>query len=170
MHPQFIVIFALTQLLHSSGAISLLFTSSILDIYWPGGLIFQYHIFLPFHTAHGIPKGRILEWFSIIFSSGPPFVRTLHYDLSILAGPSWHDSRLYWFTQDFIELHVVSHLVILASFLWWWFCSGSCGIIDLAFSACPLMDEISTRFLMRGVGCGENLVLLWWSGQRSVNL
>ena len=33
-----------------SGAVSLLFRSSILDTYQPRGLIFQCHIFLPFHT------------------------------------------------------------------------------------------------------------------------
>ena len=36
-----------------SGAISLLFPSSILDSYQPGGFIFQSHTFLPFHTVHG---------------------------------------------------------------------------------------------------------------------
>ena len=71
-----------------SGAISLLFPSSILDTYWPGGFIFQCHIFLPFHTVHGVLKARILQWFAILFFSGPHFVRTLHYDPSILDGPT----------------------------------------------------------------------------------
>ena len=38
------------------------------------GLIFQCHIFLPFHTVHGVLKAIILEWFAIPFSSGPRFV------------------------------------------------------------------------------------------------
>ena len=34
--------------------LSLLFPSSILDTYQPRELIFWYHIFLPFHTVHGV--------------------------------------------------------------------------------------------------------------------
>ena len=44
-----------------SGVISLLFSSSILSTYQPGEFIFQCHIFLPFHTVHGILKARILK-------------------------------------------------------------------------------------------------------------
>ena len=58
-----------------SEGISPLFPSSILDTYIPGSLIFQCHIFLPFHTVHVVIKGRILEWFAIPFSSGPGFVK-----------------------------------------------------------------------------------------------
>ena len=32
---------------------------------------FQYHIFLLFHTVHGVLKARILKWFAIPLSSGP---------------------------------------------------------------------------------------------------
>ena len=35
------------------------------------GVIFQCHIFLCFHTAHGTLKARMLKWFAIPFSSGP---------------------------------------------------------------------------------------------------
>ena len=35
-------------------------------------------------------KARMLKWFAIPSSSGPCFVRTLHYNPSILAGPIWH--------------------------------------------------------------------------------
>ena len=49
-----------------------------------GGLIFQCHIFLPFHTVHGVLAARIP---AIPSSSGPHFVRTLHYDPSVLGGP-----------------------------------------------------------------------------------
>ena len=48
---------------------------NMLDTYQPGGLIFQCHIFLTFHTVHGVLKARILKWFAIPFSSGPRFVR-----------------------------------------------------------------------------------------------
>ena len=57
-----------------SGAITncpLLFPSSILDTSRPGELIFWCHIFLPFHTVHGVLQARILEWVAISFSSGP---------------------------------------------------------------------------------------------------
>ena len=71
-----------------SGAISLLFSSSILGSNQPGELTFQCHIFLPFHTVNGFLKARILKWFSIPCSSGPRFVRTLHHDLSVLGRPT----------------------------------------------------------------------------------
>ena len=70
------------------GAISPLFSNSILGIYQAGEFIFQCHIFLPFHTVNGFLKARILKWFSIPCSSGPRFVRTLHHDLSVLGRPT----------------------------------------------------------------------------------
>ena len=78
-----------------SGTISncpLLFPSSILDTFQPGGLGFRRHIFLPFHMIYGVLAARILEWFAIPSSSGPCFVRALHYDPSILDAPTWHGS------------------------------------------------------------------------------
>jgi len=54
-----------------------LFSSSILGTYWPGKFIFQCHVFLPFHTIHGILKARIQKWFAVAFSSGPRFVSGL---------------------------------------------------------------------------------------------
>ena len=80
-----------------SGAVSScpsLFPSSILNIFWPWGLIFQCHIFLPFYTVRGVPVGIILEWFAFPSSSGPHFVRTLQYDLSILDSPAQYCSWL----------------------------------------------------------------------------
>ena len=58
-----------------SGAISPLFPSSIWDTYRPEGVIFRCHIFLLFHTVHGVLEGRILEWFAIPIFSGPDVVR-----------------------------------------------------------------------------------------------
>ena len=52
-----------------SGAISPLFSSSILGTYQPGKFIFQCH----FHTVHGVLKARMLKWFGIPFSSAPCF-------------------------------------------------------------------------------------------------
>ena len=43
-------------------------------------------------VIHGVLKAKIMKWFAIPFSSGPLFVRTLHYDPSILGGPAWHGS------------------------------------------------------------------------------
>ena len=72
-----------------SGAISncpLLFPGSILGTFKLGGLIFWHHISFPFHIVHGILQARILEWVVISFSIGPRFVRTRHYDPSVLGG------------------------------------------------------------------------------------
>ena len=41
----------------------------------------------------------ILEWFAIRSSSGSRFVKSLHYDLSILGGSAWHGSQLHWVIQ-----------------------------------------------------------------------
>ena len=72
--------------------------SSISDTFWPGrrgeGLIFWCPLFLPFHTVHGILKARILGWFTIPFSSGPHFARTLHYNPSNLGDPAQHGPSL----------------------------------------------------------------------------
>ena len=43
---------------------------------------------LPSHTVCGVFVVRTLEWFFISSSSGPHFVRTLHYDTSILHDPA----------------------------------------------------------------------------------
>ena len=104
---------------------------SILDAHWSGGLIFQRHIFLPFHTVHGILETRILEWFAIPFSSGPRFVRTFHHDMSVLGGPAWLIASLSY-----------TKLWSIWSF-WLAFCdcgfhSGGCGAVGLASSIWPL--------------------------------
>ena len=70
-----------------SGVISPLISSSILGTYRPGEFIFQYTIFLPFHTVHGVLKARMLKWIAIPFSSGPRFVRTLYHDPVCLGWP-----------------------------------------------------------------------------------
>ena len=59
--------------------------------------------FLPFHTAHGVLKVRILKWFAIPFSSGPRFVRTLHHDPWV---------ALHSMAHSFIELDkAVIHMI-----------------------------------------------------------
>ena len=50
------------------------------------------HSSIFFHIVHGDIKVRMLKWFAISFSSGPHFVRMVHHDLSVLAGPVQHGS------------------------------------------------------------------------------
>ena len=89
-----------------------LFPSNMLDTYRPRGLIFQCHIFLTFHTVHGVLKARMLMWIAIPFCSGPCFVTTLHHDPSVLG-------CLHGMVHGFTELHeAVIHVVILVTFLW----------------------------------------------------
>ena len=64
----------------------------VTELNWREEFIFTCPILLPFHTAHGVLKARILKWFSIPISSGPHFSRTLHHDLSILGGLTGHNS------------------------------------------------------------------------------
>ena len=82
-----------------SGAISLLFSSSILDIYRPGEFIFQCHIFLCFLTIHGVLKARMLKWFAIPLSSGPHIFRTLYHDPSVLGDPTRYGSQFHLVRQ-----------------------------------------------------------------------
>ena len=102
VHPQLRAVSALAQVPFSLELIAIsnmLFSSSILDNFWPEGLIFWCHIFLPFHTDHGVFAARILKWFTIPSSSGLCFVRTFHHDPSILGGPAQHGSLLHSDTQ-----------------------------------------------------------------------
>ena len=67
-----------------SGAVSPLFSSSILGTSRPGKFIFQSHIFLPFHSVHGVLKARILNWLAIPFTSDHVLS-----ELSTMTRPSW---------------------------------------------------------------------------------
>ena len=87
-----------------SGAISNfppLFPTSILDTYQPGGVIFWYHIFLPFHTVHGV-LATILVWFAIPSSHGPRLS-----ELSTMTHPSW--VALHSMARSFTELYQPLH-------------------------------------------------------------
>ena len=77
-----------------SGAIGnscLLFPSSILDTFRPGGLIFWCHTILAFYRVHEVLTASILEWFAV-----PPPVDHILSELSamahVLGGPVWHGS------------------------------------------------------------------------------
>ena len=87
LHPQLGIVFALAPSLHSFWSyFSTDLSCNILGTYRPGEFLFQYPIILPFHTV--LLKARILKWFAINFSSGPPSFRPLHHDLSVLGGPT----------------------------------------------------------------------------------
>ena len=98
-----------------SGVTSPLISSSILGTYPPGEFIFQCHIFLPFHTVHGVLKARILKCLSF-----PSPVDHILSELSTMT-------RLFWvalqgMVHSFIELDMaVVHVIRLVSFLWLWF-------------------------------------------------
>ena len=81
--PPFCPISVLTELLTQ-------LTASWLTIFF-----FFFFFFLPFYTVHGVLKEKIQKWFAFPFSSGPHFVRTLHHDLSVLGGPTWHSSKFH---------------------------------------------------------------------------
>ena len=66
----------------------LFFPSSILDTFGPRGAHPPVSYLFAFHAVHRALGARMLEWFAISSSSGPLFVRTLHYDLSVLGGPA----------------------------------------------------------------------------------
>ena len=80
-HPQLGFVFTLA--LVSSFFLELFLHSSPV-VFGSGEFTFQCHIFLPFHTVHGVLKSRILKWFVIPFSSGPHFGRPLHHDLDLI--------------------------------------------------------------------------------------
>ena len=52
-----------------------------------------------FDTVHGVLMANILVWIVISYSSGPHFVRKLHFDSSVLGGPARHGSQLHWVNQ-----------------------------------------------------------------------
>ena len=89
-YPTLGVVFALAQPLHSI----LSYFSTVLQ-YLIGHLpTWGVHLSVSYPFAFSycswVLKARILKWFAIPFSSGPLFVRTLHHDLFILGGSTWH--------------------------------------------------------------------------------
>ena len=69
-------------------------------------------LYFPFAYYSRVLKARILKWFTIPFSSGPHFVRTLHHDPSILGSSTCR------MAHSFIELNkAVVHVIKLVSFL-----------------------------------------------------
>ena len=85
-HPQLPVFSALAQL--ASFFLGLLVTVlhsypvGLLDHFWPGGLIFQCHIFVSFYTVHEVLTASILGCLAIPSSIGSCFIIILNYDQS----------------------------------------------------------------------------------------
>ena len=77
-----------------------------LDFFWPEGLIFWCHIFLPFHTVHGVLVARILEWIAF-----PPPVGHILSELFTVTYLSW--VTLQGMTHKFIKLHEPLHKVVI---------------------------------------------------------
>ena len=107
--------------------------TTVTELNWSGVLIFRCHIFFPLHTVLGF--SRQAYWSSLPLPS--PVTHILS-ELSTMTHLSW--VALHGVAHSFIEL-----LWSMLSFLWAFrscgFHSGSCGIVVLASSVCPLMDE-----------------------------
>ena len=71
-------------------------TPSELGTHLPVSYLFAFSYFFAYSC---IIEARILEWFAIPFSSGPHFVRILHYHPSFLGGPTQHGSSFHWVRQ-----------------------------------------------------------------------
>ena len=110
-------------------------------------------------------------WFSIPFSSGPCFVRTLHHDPSILGGPTQHGSQFHWVRQGCGPC--------LLSFLWFWFsfCLPSdkeirrdClrGKLGLVLMSGALLSKSFIQFSVDGWSCIPSLLFTW--GQTMVEV
>ena len=85
-----------------SGVIFLLFPNSILVTYQPEGLILQCHIFLSFHTIHGVLKARMLNLGFVHWNVNK--VQALHLTeispVSFSLSPSFLSLKLtYWRNQ-----------------------------------------------------------------------
>ena len=94
-----------------SGVISPLISSSMLDTYQPGEFMFQWAIFLPFHTVHGVFNTRTLKWFAI-----PSPVEHILSELSTMTRVSC--VALQVMAHSFTELDkAVVHVIRLISFL-----------------------------------------------------
>ena len=80
-----------------------LFLHSFPVAYWvptdQGSLSFSVISFCLFILFMGFSRQEYFKWFAIPFFSEPRFVRTLHHDLSILGGPTWHGSLFHWIRQ-----------------------------------------------------------------------
>ena len=100
-HPEMTVISALAQLVSFFlGLLVAVLHSSplgLLDPFWPEGLIFQCHIFVPFYIVHEVLTASILGCLAIPSSSGSCFDIILHHD------PSEYYKQLNVNKLDYLE-------------------------------------------------------------------
>ena len=97
-HSQLGVVLLWLSVFIPPGAISPLFSNSTLGTYQPGEFIFLCHIFLLFHSIHGVLKVRMLTWFAIPllqWNSSGILVRILHHEPSVLGYPARHGSQFH---------------------------------------------------------------------------
>ena len=121
---------------------------ALLDAFRPRGFIFQYHIFLFFHTVHGVLEARILKWFAIPFLPihvGWPCIARLIGSLS--------------YTSPFTTTRLWSMWSFWLAFYYCGFCSGGCGTVVLTLSICPQMFE-DKRLVQAS----------WWEGLNGGNI
>ena len=157
-----------------SGVISSLVSSTIcssISIYRPGEFMLHCPIFSPFHTVHGVLKARILKRFAIPFSSGPCFVRTLHFDPSILDCPytTWLIVSLSWtrlWSMWSVWFSVI--VVFILSALWpirrrtlWNLPDGRdwlWGKLSLVLMGRSVLKKSLIQFSFDGLGCVPSLL------------
>ena len=89
--PNWALFFLWLSLFILSGAVSPLFSSSILGTYRPGKFIFQCCIFFSFQTVQVVPKAKYWRVCHSLLQR-TTFVRTPHHDQSVLGGPTQHGS------------------------------------------------------------------------------
>ena len=115
-----------------SGDISLLFSSSILDTYWPGEFKYQCPIFLHFHMFMGFSRQ---EYWSVLAFPSP--VDHVLSELSTMTRPSWVAPQAW---LSFIEL---DKAVVLVWLDWLVFC-------DYGFSVSALWCPLTTPTVLLG--------------------
>ena len=59
---------------------------------WPTGVHLLVSYLFAFSYCIWVLQARILEWVAFSYSSGPHFIRTLHYVPFVLGGPTWQGS------------------------------------------------------------------------------
>ena len=138
-----------------SGAISPLFSRSILGTYQPGEFIFHCHTTCLFILFMGFSRQEY--WSGLPFPSPMDHVLS---ELSTMTCPSC--VALHNMAHSFFELDKTDPFDQLVNFLWLW------------FSLCLPSDEYGQEaygcFLMGKTDCGRNWVLFWWPGPCSINL
>ena len=126
--------------------------------------------FCPFITVHGVLESRILERFSIPFSSGPCFVSMLHHDWSPWRVCFWW-LCIAWLIASLNYTRLWSMWSFWLAFCDCGFCSGGWGIVVVA-SVCILMEankRLMQALWWEGLAVGK-AVLLSWAGPWPVSL